>query len=334
MISKIKYYVFPYAAPSLAVTKVTMKIDDENIAQINTELTTVRDYIRWGLSRFNAAALHFGHGTDNAWDEIIYLITSALHLPPDIRHELLGAHLTAVERANLSDLILRRIKENIPVAYLTHQAWFAGLAFYVDQRVIIPRSPIAELIQNGFSPWLDGVNVTNILDLCTGCGCIAIACAVAFPESHVDAVDISKDALDVAAINLKKHDMTTRITLLQSNLFNNKEGQQYDLIVSNPPYVSMDEYQTLPKEYSHEPTIALTSSDQGLAIVIEILKQSYSHLTPNGLLVVEVGNSQEALTERFPEIPFLWLDFESGGHGVFLLTAQQLKEYQPLLQAI
>lgn len=306
-----------------------MNLDNQNLAQVSQELFTIRDYIRWAYSRFNAANLYYGHGTDNAWDEAVYLVLSTLHLPPDLSPELLDSTLTTVERRSLCELIFRRINERIPSAYLTKEAWFAGIPFYVDERVIIPRSPLAELIEDGFSPWLDDHNVYAILDLCTGSGCIAIACALAFPESIVDAVDLSADALDVALINVKKHSLQRRVNLIESNLFE-KITHEYDLIISNPPYVSTGEYEWLPQEYSHEPKIALKADGNGLEIVIQIIRESASHLSHDGILVVEVGNTRETLEENYPEIPFLWLDFERGGEGAFLLTAEQVREYHHL----
>jgi ribosomal protein L3 glutamine methyltransferase len=232
-----------------------------------------------------------------------------------------------MERRYLCSLIVRRVKDRVPAAYLTREAWFAGLPFYVDERVIVPRSPIAELIESGFSPWLDNQDVAHILDLCTGSGCIAIACALAFPESQVDAVDISKEALEVAAINAKKHHVVAQTRLIEGDLWESITGK-YDLIVSNPPYVNEQEYADLPLEYKHEPQLALEARQEGLEIVERILKKAHEHLLPHGILVVEVGNSQEALQAKYPEVPFIWLEFERGGEGVFLLTADSLRTYQ------
>lgn len=305
-----------------------MNLETHNLLQISQELHTIRDFIRWAYSRFNEAHLYYGHGTDNAWDEAINIVLSSLHLPPDASPDLLNARLTQVESREVCDFIMRRIEERIPVAYLIKEAWFAGLPFYVDERVIIPRSPIAELIENHFSPWLaNDQPVDRILDLCTGCGCIAIACAIAFPDSEVDAVDISEAALDVSKINLRNHHLEHQVRLIQSDLFKNVH-EQYDLIVSNPPYVSEEEYQALPKEYHHEPELALKATDEGLAVVKRILLGALKHLNENGLLIVEVGNSQEALNQRYPEVSFLWLEFERGGEGVFALTKEQLQRYQ------
>lgn len=288
------------------------------------ELTTIRDYIRFATSQFNEAKLFFGHGTDNAWDEASALILTALHLPHDINPTILDAHLIQQEKDHLLNLIDLRITKRIPVAYLTHEAWFFGLPFYVDERVLIPRSPIAELISQHFEPWIDSDRVTSILDLCTGSGCIAIACAKTFPEAEVFASDVSLDALSVAEINVNRHEVNDQVTLIQSDLFQNIPLRQFDIIVSNPPYVSSNEMQTLPTEYLHEPQLGLHANNNGLEIALRILKSAKTFLKPNGILIVEVGNSEYYLREQHPEIPFTWLEFENGGGGVFLLTHDQL----------
>jgi ribosomal protein L3 glutamine methyltransferase len=297
-----------------------------------TALSTIRDFLRWAISRFNEAGLFYGHGTDNAWDEALALILPTLHLSHDIDPALLDARLTTIECEQLSALIQRRATERIPVAYLTHIAWFANLSFYVDERVLIPRSPIAELIENQFEPWIRADNVHTILDLCTGSGCIAIACAKAFPDSHVDATDISSDALAVAKINTLRHEVTDQVTLYQSDIFTETPQKKYDIIVSNPPYVDEIEMAALPAEYKHEPTLGLAAGKDGLFIVLTLLKKASQYLSPHGILIVEVGNSEEALIHQFPDIPFTWLEFQRGGGGVFLLTAEQLHNYQSLLE--
>ena len=289
-----------------------------------TELHTIRDFMRWAVSRFNEAGLYFGHGTENSWDEAAALILHSLHLPHDVNPAVLDANLTANEREIVFKLIRRRIDERIPVPYLTHEAYFAGLSFYVDERVIIPRSPIAESIQNQFQPWLEADSVQDVLDLCTGSGCIAIACAKAFPEANIDACDISTDALAIAKINTLRHKVEDQVHLYQSDLFTSLPNKKYDLIISNPPYVDAEEMAALPKEYLHEPTLALAGGTQGLDFANQILQKARLYLKPNGILVVEVGNSESALADQFPEIPFTWLEFEHSDGGVFLLTADQL----------
>jgi ribosomal protein L3 glutamine methyltransferase len=292
-----------------------------------TDLLTIRDYLRIATTRFNEAGLYYGHGTDNAWDEAIALVLHTLHLPHDINPAILDARLLPEERKKLSELINVRIEKKIPVPYLTHEAWFSGLPYYVDDRVLIPRSPIAELIEAQFQPWIESFDVHNILDLCTGSGCIAIACAKAFPDAAVDAIDISDDALAVAKINVLRHNVQDQVQLIKSDLFSAIPPKKYDIIVSNPPYVSTQEMFDLPTEFQHEPALALAAGSHGLDMAIQILKQAHHYLTPHGILIVEVGNSEVALSEQYPQIPFMWLEFQRGGGGVFLLTAEQLKEY-------
>lgn len=291
------------------------------------ELYTIRDLIRWAVSRFNEAGLYYGHGTDSAWDEAVALILHTIHLPHDIHTSVLDARLTLTEREELHKLIQRRIKERIPVPYLTHEAWFAGLPYYVDERVLIPRSPIAELIETEFRPWLEN-EAHSILDLCTGSGCLAIATAKVFPDALVDAVDISHDALAVAKMNILRHEVNDQVHLYQSDLFKDLPAKKYDLIISNPPYVNETEMSELPLEFHHEPKLGLAAGEQGLDIVTRILKEADPFLNSHGVLIVEVGNSEYALAERFPDVPFTWLEFERGGGGVFLLTKNQLHEYQ------
>jgi len=255
------------------------------------------------------------------------LVLHSLHLPYDLPGGYFEARLTPAERESVLVLILRRIEERVPLAYLTHEAPFAGLSFYVDERVLVPRSPIAELIEQRFSPWLEAEAVIDVLDLCTGSGCIAIACAFAFPEARVDAVDISVEALEVASTNVRRHELEDRVALLESDIFSGLAGKRYDLIVSNPPYVNAEEWQSLPKEFHAEPRLGLESGKDGLDCVRRILAGAAEHLKPDGILVVEVGSAAEALVQSFPDVPFCWLEFEHGGDGVFLLTGEQVRRY-------
>jgi len=297
-----------------------------NKKQAVEELHTIKDFIRWGFSQLKQSDAYYGHGTDNAMDEIFVLILHALQLPHDFPESYFDSRLTTDERSKIVAWLERRIKERVPTAYLTHEAWFAQLPFYVDERVLIPRSPIAELVEEQFMPWCVPDHVNSILDLCTGSGCIAIACAYAFPEAHVDAVDISSDAIEVSHINIDRHECQDQVEAIESDLFQSLAARRYDIIVSNPPYVSVAEMRDLPEEYRHEPSLGLEAGNDGLDIVHRILRQAPDYLNDGGLLVVEVGNSQTALIDAYPDVPFLWLDFARGGEGVFLLTAEQLKQ--------
>jgi ribosomal protein L3 glutamine methyltransferase len=293
------------------------------------ELHTLRDILRWATSQFNAAELFYGHGNADAFNDALQLILHSLHLPATEFPELFAdARLTRTEKETIIKLIERRIEDHLPVPYLTHEAWFAGLPFFVDERVLIPRSPFAELIHDQFMPWLtDPDSVSSVLDLCTGSGCIAIACAEAFPDAQIDAIDISQDAIDVANINIQKHQLTDRVRAIQSDLWTALDTQKYDIIVSNPPYVGADEMATLPKEYRHEPASALEADDNGLALVEKIIANASTFLTPQGLLFVEVGNSDFAVMEKWSQTPFMWLEFEHGGHGIFMLTYEQCVDF-------
>lgn len=297
---------------------------------IINELQTLRDVIRWATSQFNAAELFYGHGNDDAFNDALQLILHSLHLPVHELPELFAdARLTLAEKQLIAELMHRRIIDRVPVPYLTHEAWFAGLPFYVDERVLIPRSPFAELIHDQFMPWVtDPESVLSILDLCTGSGCIAIACAEAFPQAQVDAIDINKNAIDVAKINIEKHHLTDQVHPIESDLWSALDSsKKYDLIISNPPYVGATEMAGLPAEYHHEPANALEADDNGLALVEKILHRAADFLTPEGLLFVEVGNSDVAVNEKWPATPFLWLDFEQGGHGIFMLNREQCVEF-------
>jgi len=300
-----------------------------NKREIANDLVTLRDLIRWGTSQFNAAGLSFVQGMPTAIDEAVYLCLSALHLPPDFSVDYFDCVLTMDERLHVLSMFQQRIEQHKPAAYITNEAWFAGLSFYVDERVLIPRSPIAEMIHQQFSLWSDPEQVENILDLCTGSGCIAIACAYAFDRAAVDASDISADALAVAEINRRDHGLEERVQLLESDLFESIPGKRYDIIVSNPPYVSIREMAELPAEFAFEPgASALAAGETGLDIVLPMLLQARDYLTDDGILVVEVGYSKPALEALLPEVPFFWVDFEFGGEGVFVLTADQLDTYQ------
>ncbi|MEN8213956.1 MAG: 50S ribosomal protein L3 N(5)-glutamine methyltransferase [Pseudomonadota bacterium] len=291
-------------------------------------LTTLRDYVRRGASLFREAGLFYGHGTDNALDEALQLVLHAVHLDHSLPQSYLDARLTADEQARVLALFERRISERVPAAYLTGKAWFAGLEFDVSSDVLVPRSPIAELIGEQFSPWLEAAEVDAVLDLCTGSGCIAVACAYAFPQAQVDAVDISAAALEIARTNVDKHHLHERVSVIESDLFEQLPPRHYDLIVSNPPYVSSEEYLGLPPEYHREPRIGLEAGDDGMDIVQRILRDAAPFLASDGIMVIEVGASADLLMARYPDVPFLWLDFEQGGDGVFLLTAEQVQQIE------
>jgi ribosomal protein L3 glutamine methyltransferase len=275
--------------------------------------------------RLRRAKLHYGHGTDNAGDDAAALLAHALRLKRPLADADLKRPLSAAANARFKALVSRRVTERIPVVYLTRRCWFAGLPMYVDERVLIPRSPIAELVEARFSPWMDPGKVRRILDVGTGSGCIAIACALAFPRAQVDAVDISPDALAVARVNRREFGLTRRLRLLESDYFAALKGRRYDIIVSNPPYVGTAEFRRLPREYAHEPAGALLAGRDGMDAVRVLLREATRHLAPQGVLVVEVGNTEVRVRRALPQVPFVWLSFARGGGGVFLLTAQQLR---------
>lgn len=292
------------------------------------QLRTIADYIRYAFSKMNEAGVFFGHGTDNSWDEAVNLVLQSLHLPWDFDQAMWSCALSKEEASLLISNIQRRVEGREPLPYITNQAWFCGYPFFVDERVLVPRSPIAELIQNRFSPWWDESNEpTRVLDLCTGSGCIGMACALEFEAAQVDLVDISKEALAVSGINRERLQLQSRVTCIESNLFASLEKgvNQYNLIVSNPPYVDASDFASMPEEYKKEPELGLVAGNDGLDLVRIILSEAGSYLSENGLLVVEVGNSWVALEEAYPEVPFTWVEFEQGGHGVFVMTAEELK---------
>ncbi len=308
-------------------------MDITKLTSVSQELQTIGDYIRYASSQFNQAELFFGHGSDNAWDEAVTLIMFAISLPVNAVDQVLSYRLVEQEKQTILTLIEQRINEGVPAAYITNQAYFANLPFYVDERVLVPRSPIAELILKRFTPYINEQHLpSRILDLCTGSGCIAIACAVEFPDAEVDAVDLSIDALNVAQINIENHGLSEQVIPIQSDVFTGVEGLTYDLIVSNPPYVDQEDVDSLPVEYTHEPEMGLGCGEDGLDIVRQILAQSAEHLNDNGILICEVGNSQIHVEAVYPQVPFTWIDFEHGGHGVFMLTKAQLVEFSSIFQ--
>lgn len=294
------------------------------------DLHTLLDMVRWATSRFNDAALYFGHGTDNAWDEAVSLVLQALHLPHTMTSQtgdaLFHARLTKSEREKVAELVLKRVQTRMPLPYLTHEAWFCDLPFYVDERVLIPRSPFAELIKKQFLPYVT-TPPSTILDMCTGGACIAIALAYAFEDATVDAVDISTDALEVADINIQEHQLEQRVYPIHSDLFTQLSGQKYDLIVTNPPYVDAEDMADLPEEYHHEPELALAAGDDGLDLVAIMLKQASGFLNDGGWMFVEVGNSEVHMETRFPGLQIEWIHFEFGGQGIFAVSKSALTNY-------
>ncbi len=291
------------------------------------DMLSIQDIIRWSYSRFVEHDLFYGHGTDNAWDEAVSLVLLTLSLPFDTPDTILQSRLTTSEKKLICERVGRRINEKTPVAYLTNKAMFCESEYYVDERVLVPRSPIGELIQKHFEPWIEYDSVENILDLCTGSGCIAIACAQYFPDAVVDAGDISEECIEVAEINREKLQQDN-VAFYCSDLFESIPDKKYDIIVSNPPYVDEEDFQEIPSEYLAEPKLGLTSGLDGLELTRKLLSQANHYLADNGILIVEVGNSAFALEAQFPEVEFTWLEFERGGIGVFLLTKQQLSKFE------
>lgn len=289
------------------------------------ELLTLRDWLRHAVSRFGAAGIAFGHGTDNAYDEAAYLLLHALHLPLDRLEPFLDARLTRAERQQLAALLTRRVDQRIPAAYLTHEAWLGEFRFYVDERVLVPRSFIAELLREGLSPFVrDPDEVGAVLDLCTGSGCLAILLADAYPNASVVAADISADALAVAQRNVADYDLTGRITLHRSDLFAALPPRRYDLVVSNPPYVTAAAMADLPPEYRHEPALGLAGGEDGMDVVRRIVAGAARFLTPQGVLLVEIGHNRAAVEAAFPTLPFIWMETDSSADAVFLLAAADL----------
>jgi ribosomal protein L3 glutamine methyltransferase len=290
------------------------------------ELATVRDWLRFAVSRFNEAGLHFGHGSASAYDEAAYLILHTLRLPIDRLDPFLDARLLPEERTRLTDILRQRVEKRVPAAYLTGEAWLQGYRFKVDERVIVPRSFLAPMILEQFQPWLaEPEQVFTALDLCTGSGCLAILLAEAFPEADIDAVDLSEAALEVARANIDDYGFSKRIELIRSDLFGGLAGRQYDLIVSNPPYVDADAMAALPTEYRHEPEMALASGNDGLDAVRAILRAAPAHLQPGGLLAVELGHNRAVLEDAFPDLELMWPDVEWHADTVFLIHREQLQ---------
>ena len=304
------------------------------LTDVASQLHTIADYCRYGATLFNQAELFYGHGSENAFNDAYTLVMYALSLPNDVDDSIMTCRLLESEKQTVLSLFNRRIEEQIPVAYITNIAYFAQLPFYVDERVLIPRSPIGELIENKFSPYIAADETPKrILDLCTGSGCIAIACASYFGEADVDAIDLSIDALNVAQLNIENHGLSEQVIPIQSDVFSGVTGQSYDLIVSNPPYVDRQDIDSLPQEYHHEPEMGLGCGDDGLDIVRIILAESAQHLNEGGLLFCEVGNSEVHVKALYKEVPFTWLSFERGGHGVFMLSKDQLVEFSAVFLA-
>ena len=295
----------------------------EQAHQAGEQLSSVRDFVRWGASRFREAGLWYGHGYADALDESVALVLHALHLEPELPPELWAARLTHRERSAVLTLMSRRIEERVPTAYLIGHAWFAGLRFRADSRALIPRSPIGEWIERGFSPWLDADEVGAVLEIGTGGGCIAIACATAFPAARIDAVDVDGDALALAAENVCEHGLEERVRLVESDLFSRIDAV-YDLVIANPPYVARDEFESLPAEYRHEPAQGLRAGEEGVDVMGRILAEVGPHLATEGLLVVEAGSCRPALEAGYPGLPFTWLELERGGENVFLLRRDEI----------
>ena len=291
------------------------------------QLHTIRDWLRYAVSRFEEAGIFFGHGTQNSYDEAVWLVLSALHLPHDTLENFLDAVITEAERRKLAQLIERRVTERVPTAYLLREAWLGEFKFYVDERVIVPRSFIAELLRDQLAPWVENPDeITAVADICTGSGCLAILAAHAFPNADVDAVDISDGALAVARKNVADYGLDQHVRLLQSDMLSALAGRQYDIILSNPPYVDAPSMDALPQEYRNEPDLALASGEDGLDHTHTLIAHAAEHLHPGGLLIVEIGHNREVLEAAYPHLPFTWLEVSDGDQYVFLLTREQLAE--------
>ena len=304
-----------------------MSLSEQDIQQAVDDLRTAQDFWRWAASRFSEHDLFYGHGTVNAWDEAGALVMQSLELPHHYIEAIGSCRLTRGERQLIAERTAERINSRRPLPYITGKAYFCNLEFIVDERVLIPRSPIAELIQNRFQPWLGEREPGRILDLCCGSACIAIACAHAFPEARIDASDISADALDVAEQNVAAYQLEEQVALIQSDGLTELVGEQYDLIVCNPPYVDAEDFASVPPEYQHEPALALESGEDGLDFVRRLLNEAAQFLTPGGLLICEVGNSMRHVIDQFPNVPFTWLEFEHSDDGVFLISREELRQY-------
>ncbi|UTW01488.1 50S ribosomal protein L3 N(5)-glutamine methyltransferase [Marinomonas rhizomae] len=289
------------------------------------DLTTIKDYIRWTFSRFQQTNLFYGHGTDNPWDEAVQLVMGALKLPLDFDRDMLDCALTYDEKKHILKLVQTRITKREPLPYLLGEAWFMGLPFKVTKDTLIPRSPIISLLESEFTPWLKNYPL-NILDMCTGSGCLGIAAALVFEDAEVDISDISEAALLVATENIERHQVEDRVRAIHSDMFKGLAGKQYDLIICNPPYVDAEDFESAPAEFHNEPELALTSGEDGLNFTHEFLAQVAHYLQDDGILVYEVGNTEVALQAAYPHIPFMWVELEQGGNGVFILTKEQLSE--------
>lgn len=295
---------------------------------ISEQLFTIRDWLRYTVTQFEKSDIFFGHGTDNSYDEAVWLVMSSLHLPLDTLENFSDARLTLEERQHLETLVEKRITNRTPTAYLVKEAWLRGFKFYVDERVIVPRSFIAELLEDGFQPWIEYPEmVESAVDICTGSGCLGILLADAFPNAEIDVVDISSDALDVANINIANYGLENQVHTIQSDMFTALAGKKYDIIISNPPYVDAPSMAQLPQEYLNEPQLALGSGDAGLDHTHTLLREAANHLNDNGILVVEIGHNRDALLDHYPNVPFTWLEVESGNQFVFLLTKEHLVEF-------